>query len=148
MEKGESGNMYHSVASSKMFNKNMAKINSVPFYDPHVNIQAGDDSPPKKRRKLEDMTNSIKKTGTSTPLCKIPLKKCQEPASTPNSDVCITPKKTQSPQLYLDNTGRTLQISILIMNLRKPRKYDVVKSSVFPMTGNVQNGISELKSHQ
>ena len=45
-------------------------------------------------------------------------------------------------------TGRTLQISILIMNLQKPRKYDVVKSSVFPMTGNVQNGISELKSHQ
>ena len=45
-------------------------------------------------------------------------------------------------------TGRTLQISILIMNLQKPRKYDVVKSSVFPLTGNVQNGISELKRHQ
>ena len=98
-KKGESGNMYQFVASSKMFNK----INSVPFYDPHVNIQAGDDSPPKKRRKLEELTDSIKKTGPSTPPCKIPLKKCQEPASTSNSDVCITPKKTQSPQLYLDN---------------------------------------------
>ena len=49
---------------------------------------------------------------------------------------------------HASGTGRTLQISILIMNLQKPRKYDVVKSSVFPMTGNVQNGISELKSHQ
>ena len=57
-------------------------------------------------------------------------------------------KKNRFDQFLPGITGRTLQISILIMNLRKPRKYDVVKSSVFPTTGNVQNGIPGLKRYQ
>ena len=108
-KKGENGEIHHSVVSSKIPNKNMAKINSVPFYDPPVHIQGPvirpapprGSSPSPKRRKLDSMTNSLRNSGPSPPPCNIPSKQCQVPASTNDSKVCITPKKTQSPRLYL-----------------------------------------------
>ena len=125
-KKGESGNMYQFVASSKMFNKNMDKINSVPFYDPHVNIQlfnplvdiqtkrphSGDTGgPPAKRRKLEDMTDALKKTGPQPPPCAPSGQKCQIPANTNDSKLCVASSKPQStPRLYLTSRSRPERI--------------------------------------
>ena len=48
------------------------------------------------------MIDSLKNSGPSLPPCNIPSKQCQEPASTDDSKVCITPKKIQQPRLFLD----------------------------------------------
>ena len=107
-KKRENGEIHHSVVSSKTPNKNMAKTNSVPFYDPHVLIQGSDppsrNSPPRKRKKLESMIDSLENSGPSLPPCSIPSKQCQQPASINDTKVCITPKNTQFTLLYLDES--------------------------------------------